>query len=279
MLFKRVRAFSRAPRLDLVTEGARHERRAPILSESLIGKFTHMETTYSLSRHAFLCVARRYCVFLDVKNDRYFAVQREEIESLGPWLDGWTSSIARKDIRSRPSDSAASIASELSRRGILTTLSGDAKLVRPETIIPPTDSVTANVSHPGAGALLRHGINLLSSVARARRQFEKHSLESMTHNVAARRYRATSRYRVDVERELYLVSVFNMWRSYYARPYVCLFDSICLLEFLAQYAFLPRLVFGVNAEPFQAHCWLQEERTVLNDTVERVCAYTPIMSV
>jgi hypothetical protein len=236
-------------------------------------------TTYSLSQHAFLCVAQRYCVFLDVKSDRYLAVQRDEIESLGPWLEGWTGSMACKDMPPRPSDSAANVVSELSRRGILTTLARDGKPVQPETILPPTDNVTADANRPGAAALLRHGINFLFSVARARRQFETLSLENMTHNVSARRYRAASRCRVDVQRETHLVSVFQMWRSYYARPYVCLFDSICLLEFLAQYELFPRLVFGVNAEPFQAHCWLQEGQMVLNDTVERVCAYTPIMSV
>jgi hypothetical protein len=235
--------------------------------------------TYSLSHHAFLCVAQRYCVFLDIRSDRYFAVQREEIEALGPWLEGWTISNARTDVPSRPSDSAARIASELSRRGILTTLSRDAKPVQPETIVPPTVNVTAHVNLPGTATLLRHGVNFLSSVVRVRRHFKKHSLESMTHNIAARRYSAGGRCRVDIRREISLVSVFNLLRSCYARPYVCLFDSVCLLEFLAQYALFPRLVFGVNAEPFQAHCWLQEDRMVLNDTVERVSAYTPIMSV
>jgi hypothetical protein len=235
--------------------------------------------TYSLSHHAFLCVARRYCVFLDIRNDRYFAVQREEIEALGPWLEGWTISNARTDVPSRPSGSAARIASELSRRGILTTLSRGTKPVRSEAIVAPTMNVTAHVNRPGAATLLRHGINFLSSIVRVRQQFKKHSLESMTHNIVARRYSAASRSRVDIPREICLVSVFNLWRSCYPRPYVCLFDSICLLDFLAQYALFPRLVFGVNAEPFQAHCWLQEDRMVLNDTVERVSAYTPIMSV
>ena len=75
-----------------------------------------------------------------------------------------------------------------------------------------------------------------------------------------------------------LASIFNVWRAYYVRPSLCLFDSLCLLEFLACYALFPKWVFGVNAEPFQAHCWVQEGTAVLNDTVERVSAYTPIMS-
>jgi hypothetical protein len=76
-----------------------------------------------------------------------------------------------------------------------------------------------------------------------------------------------------------LLSVFKRWRAYYSRPYVCLFDSVCLLRFLNFYNLFPTLVFGVVAEPFHAHCWLQDGGTVLNDTVERVSAYSPIMSV
>jgi Transglutaminase-like superfamily len=38
-------------------------------------------------------------------------------------------------------------------------------------------------------------------------------------------------------------------------------------------------VFGVNADPFEAHCWVQAGSVVLNDTLGRVSSFTPIMSV
>jgi hypothetical protein len=57
-----------------------------------------------------------------------------------------------------------------------------------------------------------------------------------------------------------------------------LFESLALLEFLARYNFFPQVVFGVVADPFQAHCWLQEGSTILNDDLERVGRYRPILS-
>jgi hypothetical protein len=54
---------------------------------------------------------------------------------------------------------------------------------------------------------------------------------------------------------------------------------LALLEFLARYEVLPRWVFGVRARPFVAHCWVQYEDIVFNDTVEHVASYTPIMVV
>ncbi len=59
----------------------------------------------------------------------------------------------------------------------------------------------------------------------------------------------------------------------------CLFDSLTLLNFLARYGIFPDWVFGVQARPFAAHCWVQLDEIVFNDTVEHVGGYTPIMTV
>jgi hypothetical protein len=59
----------------------------------------------------------------------------------------------------------------------------------------------------------------------------------------------------------------------------CLFDSLALLEFLARYDIHPDWIFGVQTRPFAAHCWVQSDDVVFNDTVENVSVYTPIMVV
>ncbi|NJO13234.1 MAG: lasso peptide biosynthesis B2 protein [Gammaproteobacteria bacterium] len=59
----------------------------------------------------------------------------------------------------------------------------------------------------------------------------------------------------------------------------CLFHSLALIEYLARHELYPRWVFGVQAVPFAAHCWVQQEGQVLNDTVEHVSRYTPILSI
>jgi hypothetical protein len=59
----------------------------------------------------------------------------------------------------------------------------------------------------------------------------------------------------------------------------CLFESLALLEFLATYGHHPQWVFGVRARPFAAHCWVQHGSIVLNDTLEHVSGFTPIMQV
>jgi hypothetical protein len=76
-----------------------------------------------------------------------------------------------------------------------------------------------------------------------------------------------------------LVATFHRLRPLYARKYLCLYDSLALVEFLAHYHYFPHWVFGVKTEPFGAHCWVQEGNSVLNDTVEFVQGYTPIMDI
>jgi hypothetical protein len=79
--------------------------------------------------------------------------------------------------------------------------------------------------------------------------------------------------------EYSLISEFFAWRGFYSRPNACLLDSLSLLHFLARFHIFPSWVFGVIAEPFQAHCWLQWRDLVLNDSLPHIEGYTPIMLV
>jgi Transglutaminase-like superfamily len=77
-----------------------------------------------------------------------------------------------------------------------------------------------------------------------------------------------------------LVDIFGRLRVFlFSHNEECLHDSLALLEFLARYRIFPGWVFGVRARPFVAHCWVQYEDIVFNDTVEHVAGYTPIMVV
>lgn len=57
----------------------------------------------------------------------------------------------------------------------------------------------------------------------------------------------------------------------------CLLDSLAQFRWLSRDGIGCRLVFGVTGEPFAAHCWLQSDEAILNDTYEHVSRFTPIM--
>jgi hypothetical protein len=52
-----------------------------------------------------------------------------------------------------------------------------------------------------------------------------------------------------------------------------------LLHYLAPLGIFPEWVFGVQADPFLAHCWVQQAGFVFNDQPDRVRAFSPIMVV
>ncbi|WP_443025559.1 lasso peptide biosynthesis B2 protein [Sphingomonas sp. PB4P5] len=64
----------------------------------------------------------------------------------------------------------------------------------------------------------------------------------------------------------------------------CPIKSNCLLDSLAFDRWLGspsdvRLVFGVLGQPFEAHCWVQSDVHILNDSYDRVSRFEPILSV
>jgi hypothetical protein len=76
-----------------------------------------------------------------------------------------------------------------------------------------------------------------------------------------------------------LVAVFNDLRIFWPRKFLCRFDSLALIHFLACFGVRAQWVFGVRLDPFGAHCWVQDGRRLYNDDLERIAQYQPIMVV
>jgi len=59
----------------------------------------------------------------------------------------------------------------------------------------------------------------------------------------------------------------------------CLYRAALLRQYLGRDRGLATWVFGVTTWPFAAHCWLQVDDLVLNDRLDQVQRYTPILAV
>lgn len=66
-----------------------------------------------------------------------------------------------------------------------------------------------------------------------------------------------------------------LWR---ARTRRCLSISFATLSWLAHRGCSAELIFGVRLHPFQAHCWVQHEGRLINDPVDAVRSFTPILA-
>jgi hypothetical protein len=149
------------------------------------------------------------------------------------------------------------------------------------TIYPhPTDAVDSDTLKSTSASCWSYTIPFFLSCARASRQLRKERFESIIADTKARKSRDRSPAAAfDIQRARPLLAVFERLRWFYPRPYLCLFDSLALTHFLGRFGLHPDWVFGVKADPFEAHCWVQADRLVLNDTLGHVSGFSPIMYV
>lgn len=233
---------------------------------------------YFLTRHAFLGVVDRFCFVLDLNRDRYLCLAREDLQALGPWLSGWQNEVPLSQCATslpRPQE-AETLIKHLIAAGLLTVTQRDGKPVTPTSMSPPMSTLETGRSAPKWA--LRQTLRFFTASNRARQSLRTKPLNETVRRVECRQTSCRSQNTpFDYDNASRYVAAFNALRPSFPEKYLCLFDSLALIEYLSAYKLFPRWVFGVQPDPFAAHCWVQEGTVVFNDSVERVATYTPIM--
>ena len=235
---------------------------------------------YFLSRDCYVCNAQGYWIILNVSRDQYLCVTDADLTSIGSWIVGCRSRDDALEKRQLLDPARESLIGSLLAKGVLTVNSDHGKaFVESENAASKAAAVRPEPTIP-AKAFLFCAAHFFWACAKIDWCLRQRKLAPALARIERRKLRAGPC--TDVLEDLRankLMVVFKHLRPFYPRPYLCLFDSLALLEFLAGYHCYPRIVFGVVADPFQAHCWLQEGDVLLNDDLERVGKYKPIMSV
>ena len=73
-----------------------------------------------------------------------------------------------------------------------------------------------------------------------------------------------------------LVQRFHRARAYVPIASSCLWDSLALRQWLADRGVGCALVFATRLDPFAAHCWIEHDGVVLNDSPERIATFAPV---
>jgi hypothetical protein len=239
---------------------------------------------YALANHVFVCLQDEHVVFLDVRQDRYFALEAAQVGGLATLVRGWPAAVATQPGRFAHSNEAQ-VAAVLARRGLLTDAICDGKDATPTRFNGPVDEIVAEdytgTPRAHAGTIYRFVTACLAAQLTLRfASFERVVARARQHRAHASRKAANERTAFDPERTRELIATFASLRPYvFTSKDACLFEALALGQFLAGFSLHPHWVFGVQARPFAAHCWLQHEDIVLNDTVDHVSRYAPIMVV
>jgi hypothetical protein len=226
---------------------------------------------YLLPAHVHCCRRGDAFVFLDLKQDDYTLVNGEAASALRAQLS--------MDAAAAPMRIPEGSLRELLEGGLLTTNPSSGKRLA----ITHAELATEQLLEPGLVSSVRvtctdfRRFFAACTVAAIRLRWGR--LENTIATVARRKARHSPQLPIDVARARELTAIFYKLRTFFPFNYLCLFDSLALIEFLARYRIFPTWVFGVKLEPWAAHCWIQDGSLAFNEGVEEAAGYTPIMVV
>lgn len=231
--------------------------------------------------HVFVCRDGDFVMLLDLHNDRYWAVEAAKTLALASIVRGWP---ARAD--QAPAIAAGASAAELLsdarpliERGLLCDARDSSRDATPVRVDAPHAELLAEPGsrHAGKSSVA----SFLVAAAAAVILIRCLSFERLVSRVRRRKQsRNGAAAPLDVQQVAQLIHRFEELRPllFSARD-ACLLNSLALIEFLARHDLYPQWVFGVQARPFAAHCWVQHEGIVFNDSLEHVRRFTPIMAI
>lgn len=237
-----------------------------------------------LADDVFVCLSDGRFVFMDLRRNQYLCLNRGHSRAAADLfgrLHGLHGNPPGYPGNTGDTDRCAADAvfAALSNKGLLgngAPAGNDALLLRLPTVsrsLLPVEKTSGSALRPA------HLAAFFRASLAASGKLRWQSMRRCVRKVGARKQKRGGRQAADGGTVRELATIFHRLRPLYGRKHLCLFDSLALLEFLARFDRFPHWVFAVRTAPFAAHCWVQESDCVLNDTVENVRAYTPIMAV
>ena len=245
-------------------------------------------TQYYVRRDVYLCLIDGATIFLSLRNGKYQAISGPLVELLSQCVCGWP----QCELPASPSpigpipidddDERLEAVESLVHAGLLTHDVNDAR-PSPFTSTRACSAVeyprpyeTRHIPSP------MHVLRFFAAVLSVRVRMRisggaSHLIREVAHRNATHAARSS---RKSIEHGTALTRIFESLRiwTYTARE-LCLADSLILANFLQRNHVYPTFVIGIGTKPFSAHAWVQIDDIVLNDKVERVYEYTPILVV
>lgn len=221
-------------------------------------------THYVLRDDISYCQIGERLVFLDIGSDRYFHLPGALEQALTAYLDDTRRSAPQLD--------------QLIERAILVEQPAAKADNRPS--IKPVARSAMEVASGLRRLRMSEQLEVFATVLITRIALKFSTLKTILEGLkAARRIHTASSepHEEFPERSIFDASAaFRRARLYVPIDMRCLLDSIAMARFLLRRGIPAHVVFGVALDPFSAHCWVQVDDLVLNDSVGNVASHTPI---
>ncbi|MDB5712531.1 MAG: hypothetical protein JWL96_4601 [Sphingomonas bacterium] len=216
---------------------------------------------WRLLPHATICVASDRLILLDSRQDRYLMVPQKISGPVLAWLSA------------EPMTPAPKVLIDLLTAGG-TLRAADARPGNAERFEITVPRTLAGGMCDASAADARHLPQIACIVIGTRLGLRFRGFDSTLRRLGASAIYGQCE---PVAAALARIAAYERARRYVPLARNCLLDSLAQVRWLAKGGIGGRLVFGVTGEPFAAHCWLQSDKAILNDTYEHVSRFTPIM--
>ena len=212
------------------------------------------------------CVIGSRVVFMDMSSERYFGLPASLDYAFQKLLDPAPLS-ASEEMALRP----------LIDRGLLVPDGRGAQPTKP--ICAPDAALDLIHSLPERASPSAVALALWSEtvIVFASRRLSLRAIEAKLHKWRGRRADGCDQQDAMPQSYLELAAAFERTALLFHPADRCLTKALAFVLACRSRGLYPSLVFGVRTSPFAAHCWVQHETLILNDELERVRIFTPIL--
>ena len=254
-------------------------RRQPHTAFPLKALRREIHAMYDLAPDVFACATGRRYIFLDLKCDRYIAVPAARLQHIAPMFSGSHPDHHANDRLGVHDDSSTDVADELLQAGLLCHA---PRLEGPRLSLPAAATCELEYSNRATTdrRTPRHSLRAVRAMLRADIALRWTPLWRIADRIRASKTHPQPDLSDPPPWEVEsITSSLLHFRPWYPRNYLCLYDSLALMLLLGSFRIRADWFFGVREDPFIAHCWVQHKSTVLNDHLDRIRLFVPIMAI
>lgn len=237
-------------------------------------------TQYRIPPHVHLCLTDGVCVWLDVKQNKYFGTEATNSGPLATLIEGWpVTGEAAGGCTAESNAAAEVVARNLFESGLLTRDCEQGRPATPVYVEKPCQPLIADDARVRGRIRWQYVCLFVFAIVMTFLALKVVSFDYALRAIESQKQRASHRaITSDLTYIRELVTAFLRLRlfAFTSKDY-CLFDSLALMRFLISFDVYPALIIGVSAaRPFRAHCWVQQAGQVFNCDAELARGFTPI---
>ena len=229
-------------------------------------------SAFGLAPDTYFCASDGAYIFLDARADRYFAHTGEAARLF--------SEIIAADRAESLSHKAGRFADHLIRKGVLLLPPAAGRPLVACAAPRPDASRFADASLLAGTAGSSEWPRLLTALFRSWTLKRTQSLRGVLSGARRWKQDLPAGPARTLEEVTGLTAQFLALAPFlFTTKDACLFHSLFLMRFLATHGISATWTFGVRLAPFGAHCWIEYEGAVLNDHLEHVGGFAPILTI